>query len=431
MSNISLQRLLVKNLISRILINKKLGIKISNDNNIFKFHPILFLKCILLVIDLINIYKIYNFFFKPVVMFKHSSLQLLNDYKTSEVFVLSRVNHYKISDVLNEFKDQNTYNYYVIHVALKIVARLSHIFPNKKIKKDLYQENILTVDTYKKARYSIATAYLKYYFFLCLAFLFNRKQIVIREEAHYQHSFLINSWFKMKNILVCEPQHGLIYKSHDAYNFSSAELKSGIAKYLPDVLFIFGNYWHNKLNSPAEKVILGKEFRNLNKIEREVNNTRLKRALIISDGLNFEFFLNLALNFRSVMGQDYTVLLRPHPSERQGLKQSSILLAKKNSIAIDWGDLDDSLSSSDYVISEMSTILYESMFYACNILMVYSEASKFVFGYTESDILHVIGEVKLLDFKSIVDCDLHDIYSPDFAQAYNNFLKDNLYVWNS
>ena len=196
MSNISLQRFLVKNLISRILINKKLGIKISNDNNVSKFHPILFLKCILLVIDLINIYKIYNFFFKPVVMFKHSSLQLLNDYKTSEVFVLSRVNHYKISDVLNEFKDQDTYNYYVIHVALKIVARLSHIFPNIKIKKDLYQENILTVDTYKKARYSIATTYLKYYFFLCLAFLFNRKQIVIREEAHYQHSFLINNWFR-------------------------------------------------------------------------------------------------------------------------------------------------------------------------------------------------------------------------------------------
>lgn len=430
MSDISLQRLLVRNLINRMQINDELGVKISNDSIVTKFRPILFLQCILLIADLLNFYKIWNLFFKPVVQFKHSSLKLLNGYKTNDVFVLSRVNHDRITDVLNEFKDQSTVNYFVLHAALKFIARLSDIVSNKYIERDLHRENIFDSDVLKKARYALASTYLKYYLFLCIAFIFRKKIMVIREEAHYQHSFLFNAWFKMRDILVCEPQHGLIYKSHDAYNFSAAEFQSGIAKYLPDVLFTFGDYWHDKFNSPAERVVLGKES-SYRRARETQSNSLCKRALIISDGLNFEFFLNLALNIRSVVGEEYSVLLRPHPSERQSLLESSILLAERSGIIIDLGDLTDSLSNCDYVVSEMSTVLYESMAFGCTILMVYSQVSRFVFGLTESNILHVVDDVNLVDFKSIVDCDPLEVYSPDFTHSYKNYLKDKLYVWNS
>lgn len=430
MSDISLQRMLVRNLVSRRAINAKLGIKISNDKKVSKFNPLIVLKCILFVVDIINIYKICNLFFKPIVLFKHSSLQLLSDYKTNDVFVFSRVDYDSISGLLNDFRDQNTINYFVLHAALKFIGRLSDFVPNKHIKHYFHREDIFDFELYKSARYVIATTYLKYYLFLCISFLFKKKQIVIREEAHYQHSFLLNAWFKMSNILVCEPQHGLIYKSHDAYNFTSAEFQSGIAKYLPDVLFTFGDYWHDKLNSPAERVVLGKDSTYRSEAETEINSL-CKRALVISDGVNFEFFLNLALNIRSVVGEEYSVMLRPHPLECQSLPESSILIAKKSGVAIDRGDLANSLSNCDYVISEMSTVLYESMSFNCTILMVLSKVSRFVFGLTDADTLHVVNEVKLVDFRSIVDCDPLEVYSSGFNRSYENYLKGKLYVWNS
>lgn len=430
MSDLSLQRLLVRNLVSRRAINAKLGIKISNDKRVAKFNPLVVFKCILLVVDLINIYKIFNLFFKPIVLFKHSSLQVLSDYQTNDVFVFSRVDYDSISGLLNDFRDQNTINYFVLHAGVKYIARFSCFLPNKSIKNDLHREDIFDVELYKSARYTITTTYLKYLLFLCISFLFRKKQIIIREEAHYQHSFLFNAWFKMRNILVCEPQHGLIYKRHDAYNFSDADFQSGIAKYLPDVLFTFGVYWHDKLNSPAERVVLGIDATYRSDRETQINS-RCKRALVISDGVNFEFFLKLALDVRSVVGEEYSVILRPHPLERQSLSDSLLLIAQKSGIVIDRGDLANSLSNCDYVISEMSTVLYESMSFNCTILMVLSKVSRFVFGLTDADTLHVVNEVKLVDFRSIVDCDPLEVYSSGFNRSYENYLKGKLYVWNS
>ncbi len=430
MSNINLQRLLVRNTIGRVHINNELGVKISNDSIVFKSRSIIFLKCILILVDVINVYKIFNVFVKPIVFFKHSPLQFLDDYKTDDVFLFSRVNHDRTSHVLKEFIDQNTINYFIIHLAIKCIARLSHVVSNRTMENILRRENVFNINLYNNARYQIATTYLKYYLFLCITFLLKNKKIVIREEAHYQHSFLLNRWFKEKNIHVCEPQHGLIYKGHDAYNFSVAEFQSGIANYLPDVIFIFGNYWADKFNSPAVRVVLGQESAHRNKYRAE-SDSNGKQVLIISDGLNFEFFLNLALNIRSVVGNEYSVMLRPHPLERQNLLESSIVIADRDSIIIDRGELAESLSSCEYVISEMSTVLYESLSFGCTILMIKSDVSDFVFGLVESDVLHVVDHVMLVDFRSIIDSDPLEVYTPGFTRSYKNYLKDNIYVRNS
>ena len=61
------------------------------------------------------------------------------------------------------------------------------------------------------------------------------------------------------------------------------------------------------------------------------------------------------------------------------------MISKKGGIFIDLGELANSLSSCDYVISEMSAVLYDDKSLECKILMVLSKVSRFVFGLTDAD----------------------------------------------
>lgn len=55
-----------------------------------------------------------------------------------------------------------------------------------------------------------------------------------------------------------EFQHGVITKSHPAYNYGEAVFKSEeYRKYLPNYLLTYGDYWNENMNTPVKKITIG------------------------------------------------------------------------------------------------------------------------------------------------------------------------------
>ncbi|GAA4165603.1 hypothetical protein GCM10022286_29110 [Gryllotalpicola daejeonensis] len=218
-----------------------------------------------------------------------------------------------------------------------------------------------------------------------------KPKAAIMQTAAYLNQPSLISVLKDRGVRVIEPQHGWIGPSHGAYNFGAAITRPEFARFMPDTLLTFGEFWSDKVRFPGEKVAIGKPHLEQTAAKAPAPAEREKTVLVVSNRYQEEVTTRLVTDIRDALPGEWRVLFRPHPSERALVAQRYPGLIGEDRISIDTAlDVNETLARSRAVFGYFSTVLYEALAFGCEVFVFDSPmadvcADKEIFGERVSD----------------------------------------------
>ncbi len=253
-------------------------------------------------------------------------------------------------------------------------------------------------------------------------------KLVIKEEGCYGHSSILNRTALELDIVVAEYQHGTINAGHDAYNVAPSLLSSNVYRdTLPQHFLSYGEWWHQYLNLPVNKIVIGNPHR-ATQLSKFTIRSYKTDILVLGDGVETEMYLDLAI-FLSQNLIEWRVVFRPHPLERTKL-QDLLATKKIGGVVIDVDlDIYNAFCNAHVVVNEVSTGLFEAVGLADRVLIWDTPKSKFYYPnhpfasfVDANDLLEKIkdGSTGLLDLQSA-----HSVWADGWEGNYKNFLIQN------
>lgn len=250
-------------------------------------------------------------------------------------------------------------------------------------------------------------------------------KLVIKEEGCYGHSSIFNRTARELGVVVAEYQHGTINAGHDAYNVAPGLLSGSEYKdTLPQHFLSYGEWWHQYLSLPVNKIAIGNPHRatQLSRLTVRSNKTDI---LVLGDGVETEMYLDLAI-FLSQNLIGWRVVFRPHPLERTKL-QDLLAIKKTGGVVVDVDlDIYNAFCNAHVVVNEVSTGLFEAVGLADRVLIWDTPKSKFYYPnhpfasfVDANDLLEKIkdGKTGMLDIQST-----HSVWADGWEGNYKNFL---------
>lgn len=187
---------------------------------------------------------------------------------------------------------------------------------------------------------------------------------------------------KALGIKTVEIQHGLIYSNHFAYNFHTNACRNieFIHNY-QEVIFIFGKWFKDKMNTPSPTYILGWPYHSLQSKRLKKKKPEDQYILFLPTGLSFTSFYEMAHKFIKRHPKK-TILLRPHPIDYDIADKIKERNTDKQILIHYDGDLYSALEGATFVIGDMSTALFTA--YECYI-PVYSFSNELTKDFLGED----------------------------------------------
>jgi len=235
---------------------------------------------------------------------------------------------------------------------------------------------------------------------------------------------------KTLGINTAEYQHGSVSAGHDAYNFAPVIRESeNYRRTLPDHFLGYGAWWNEQINAPVRKWAIGNPHRTARMQALAPVATSPNDLLVLSDGIEFDLYLNLARELRAAATRmDLRVILRPHPLERT--RALALTSAETGGVCIDQNaDLYASLRTAHAVVSEVSTGLFEAVGITERIFVWDTPKARFghpkhpfqVFHST-SHLLELLSQDKGGRLPRIVATEA--IWADDWSNRYSQFLAE-------
>lgn len=195
-------------------------------------------------------------------------------------------------------------------------------------------------------------------------------RLVLLEQACYSDLGIFNHVARDMGVRVAEPQHGLISQGHDAYNYAETLRRSDeFGRYLPHDLLGYGRWWCDQVNVPINKHVIGHPHYIEQRAAAASGDMLQTDVLFLSDGFEFDKYLEVARELNERLGGRYRIVLRPHPLERVRVAQR-FPEGKAHGLALDASrDIYPALRRSHAVVSEVSTGLFEAVGLAGRALM--------------------------------------------------------------
>jgi hypothetical protein len=199
------------------------------------------------------------------------------------------------------------------------------------------------------------------YFFVNVAFRSCKIEEVWIEEGHYQNYIAINSYFKQHGAIVTEHQHGMIHYANEVYMYPKS-LSNLYKEFLPDALGVFGIYWMRFINIPGNVFCIGAykhyKYKSSDGVSYFYDDNKYTKVVYLGTGFglrkNITRFKLLQKN-----NPHLTVVFRPHPMERKIIKKYL------NKGDISNNDLISDLKDANFVVGDLSTVLFEAILYDC------------------------------------------------------------------
>ncbi len=253
-------------------------------------------------------------------------------------------------------------------------------------------------------------------------------KVLIVEEACYGNVAALMAAGRRMGIVTAEYQHGGVSAGHDAYNFAPMIRES--AEYretLPQHFLGYGDWWNDQINAPVAKTAVGNPHREAMLAETRAGNQSKEDILILSDGIDFPLYLDLAEQIAaSVRKKGLRVVLRPHPLERSHVQSKygdhigEVLLDQNK-------DLYASLATTHVVISEISTGLFDAAGVADRIFLWDTPKARFTFPrhpFQSFDSASMFLDMLSDDTAGRLSAsDLNAIWAPSWRDNYVGFLE--------
>lgn len=319
----------------------------------------------------------------------------------------------------------NTY----IEQASLIMQKICHIF--NPIKNKDYNAFIEAYPEFMSAKkLSKDDYYIRFYsFFLKILLKKVSPKVVIVNCASYGNNAAIICYVaKSLGIKVIEPQHGVTYKSPGYVTSDVIANSEEYQKYLPDVLFTFGDYWKVFVKWNYEKVSVGYQF--LNEYSSRTNTPKvLYDYLIISQPMNskeekkkISFVKSL-----SIACPQSKILFRIHPAESYSQQVETYMDCANIEISNSTSILYDDFNKCKNIVGWYSNCLYECIAFQKVPIIVDTE-------YTRSHFPENIGvrvkdaeELKMLNMDMLQSTmDYSKYWASDFNYRVKNYLENIL-----
>jgi hypothetical protein len=255
-----------------------------------------------------------------------------------------------------------------------------------------------------------------------------KPKLAIIEGASYSENAILNYALHSSGIRIAEPQHGMINNAHENYNFSSLIRNNKEYKlFLPDDFLAYGKQWSKSINGPFIKHNIGNPHKSQNTYEKRKNNNS-KKILLVSDGINIGMLINLSKKIFILFKKRYEVFIRPHPIETDNLYKKHKFYKH---IKIDNEEnLYKSLSDKEIVISEMSTVLYDSLNIVPKIFILRTDKSKFsIPNHPFNEIKDINELIKKVNSNKTLNTkvNLKDYFDGNWKNNYIKYIKKFVY----
>lgn len=257
-------------------------------------------------------------------------------------------------------------------------------------------------------------------------FLFRDVKLLLLEDGCLGGSIisLIHA-ARLAQVVTAEFQHGMISKGHDGYNVGDYLVgHSGYQRTLPQYLLTYGKWWGTQTNMPIVKRVIGNPHFG-ESVKNVVVSATQNEILVLGDGIDTQSYLSLAHDISTkIAGIDDRVVFRPHPIERDRLKTLDLppgVAADVNS------DIYQSLRHARFVISELSTGLFEATGLGCTPLVWSTPKSRFSMPTCPFQSFSSFDELKEILAKSPGEQDLpSDFWEPDWKSNFIKFVEEVL-----
>ena len=200
-------------------------------------------------------------------------------------------------------------------------------------------------------------------------------RLYVQTAAYGERSPLVRM-AHASGIEVWEPQHGFLGPDHGAYNMGRAMSSPALRDHVPDTLLTFGEFWQEGLSFPGRVIPVGKP--SLDRLSRTAPGyeDRPKRVLFVSNRYRHDRLEDVVLALRAAL-PDWTIAIRPHPTERSTIRANVPRIADLPCVEFDdTADASAALSRARLVVGFFSTMLYEALAYGCHVAVVETHASK-------------------------------------------------------
>lgn len=238
---------------------------------------------------------------------------------------------------------------------------------------------VVDADSYARPLIRSLAKYKAGYHLYRFFFKIKKPKLIIVEDASYGAlSYLVKAARDL-GIQVAEYQHGYIGLNHPAYNVNCDNLPEDIDQFLPSFFLTHGDYWSKQCQLPAQKISIGYPDL-INRLSSYLKKRKapdsIQKLLFVSGGTIPDRLVAFVKAFVA-LNPTLQVILRPHPSERPQMQQRYHELLALN-VQLDADDLYETLSTVDIIVGfEVSTVLYESIFFTDKIYLVNDDYANF------------------------------------------------------
>lgn len=206
---------------------------------------------------------------------------------------------------------------------------------------------------------------------------------VVLSEAVYSYFAAECHFFNKRKIPVIELEHAMLYEGHRAYYFADSIFYNEEYKlYLPSMLAVWSEYCKKSIHvNTCIEVVGNPEFYysyNRDFVACKKNLYKKKLVLYNVNCLPYEIpkideFID---EFSSLAGEEYLLVLRFHPLNRD-YREHFEKFTEKYNVAIDDSEgIYCALAKCDYLISDFSTIVYEAL--ACGVRVFTDDRESFI-----------------------------------------------------
>lgn len=248
----------------------------------------------------------------------------------------------------------------------------------------------------------------KYYLFL---FKSVKPKIVFIEDASYgANCAVILKILHDLKITCAEIQHGMIYSNHEAYNYSNFLRENNEYKnYMPDYFLSYGDYWNKQIRTPSKVITLGKaDFTYYTKNKKFSYNT--KNEILFIASIYYNDYVKLLKDLLPLLASiNFNLKMRLHPMGINEDVRFDIFKSNNNFTINSEEPLYQALSSAEYVIADISSVLFEAAAFGKKLLRFKTETSLKVLPCNLGNVFSTAEEL------------IHHIIKDDFILYQNNF----------
>lgn len=238
--------------------------------------------------------------------------------------------------------------------------------------------------------------------------------------AHYGGESYIIKWAKERGIITAEFQHGVVSKTHPAYNYGEVILNSEeYKKYTPDYFLTYGEYWNNQINIPGKAYVVGNpHFHESIKRYKDIEEEK-GIILIVSQWTLTEEFVEIA-KFLANNLKDKKIVFKMHPGEMKNYRLIKSLESFQNIEVKKDGDIYELIAKSESIIACYSTTVFEALAFNKNIYLLDNEFSE---NYIPEEIgLRFKNNHELLN---LIKNNAKNEKNPDIEYYFNSSWKEN------